>query len=65
MPPKYTCQFPGCGETSNTIACPTHLNMLPLHIQSALTNALGTGESGMFGSAMRAAMLIWGNGTNS
>jgi len=59
QPQSYPCQAPGCDKTSDTIACPRHLAMLPLHIQNALTNALGTGEAGMYGGAMREAMQIW------
>lgn len=58
-PPRYQCQAPGCGETSSTIACPRHLAMLPLNIQSALTRALATGEAGIYGGAMQEAMEIW------
>lgn len=59
MPPSYPCQAPGCGRTSSTIACPEHLAMLPLHVQGALTNALATGETGMYGPAMSEAQRIW------
>jgi hypothetical protein len=58
-PPRYLCQCPGCGETSSTIACPRHLAMLPLNIQSALTRAIATGEAGVYGPAMKEAMLTW------
>lgn len=58
-PPSYNCQAPGCGKQSDTIACSRHLSMLPLHVQSALTNALATGEGGSYGSAMREAMNVW------
>ena len=58
-PPSYICQFPGCGQTSNTIACPRHLAMLPIGTQGHLTNALATGEGGMYGAAMQEAMEIW------
>jgi hypothetical protein len=58
-PPSYQCQAPGCGKQSDTIACPRHLAMLPLHVQGALTNALATGEPGSYGPAMQAAMNIW------
>lgn len=59
MPPSYPCQAPGCRATSATIACPEHLAMLPIEVQGALTNALATGESGLYGSAMATAMRIW------
>ena len=59
LPPSYPCQAPGCGQTSDTIACPRHLFMLPLHVQGALTNALATGEGGMYASAMKEAMIAW------
>lgn len=59
QPQSYPCQAPGCKETSGTIACPWHLNMLPLNVQSALTNALATGETGSYGAAMSEAMKLW------
>lgn len=58
-PPAYPCQAPGCERVSGTIACRFHMLMLPLHVQNALSNAVATGESGMYGNAMQEAMLLW------
>jgi hypothetical protein len=59
QPPVYNCQAPGCKERSDTIACPRHLFMLPISVMNALTNAIATGEGGMYGQAMKAAMILW------
>ena len=57
--PLYACQAPGCGETSNTIACARHLFMLPISVKDALTNAMVSGDAGIYAQAMREAMNVW------
>ena len=58
-PPRYQCQAPGCQETSDNIACQRHLNMLPIDLQGALTRALATRETGLYGTAMSEALTYW------
>jgi hypothetical protein len=33
--------------------------MLPIKVQNALTNAISTGEGGLYGIAMQEAMNLW------